>query len=108
MNAHQGTGDRLDSAAWAAFFIWIGVAIFTDIGWGWTLVGIGLIILAAEAIRWMRDLPISGFWIACGIIMALGGIWDLLKVQWPLLPVLLIALGLVMLWGVFSKEPVRS
>jgi hypothetical protein len=56
----------------------------------------------------MRDLSTSGFWIACGIIMALGGIWDLLKVQWPLLPVLLIALGLVMLWGVFFKEPVRS
>jgi hypothetical protein len=41
----------LDAVCWGVFFIWIGVAILADLGWGVGLIGVGLIILGVPAAR---------------------------------------------------------
>ena len=41
----------LDAVCWGVFFIWIGVAILADLGWGVGLIGVGLIILGVLVAR---------------------------------------------------------
>lgn len=36
----------IDAAGCGAFFIWAGIALWADVGWGIGLIGVGLIILA--------------------------------------------------------------
>jgi hypothetical protein len=42
---------KLDAVGWGLFFIWIGVAILTDVGWGVGLIGVGVIIIGALVAR---------------------------------------------------------
>jgi len=88
---------QLDSVAWAVFFIWVGIAMLADVPWGWFLLGVGALILTAEFARWQMDLKLSGFWIACGTVFLAGGLWILLDLPWPLAPILIILLGVVLL-----------
>ena len=91
--------DRLDGIGWALFFIWIGIAFLVDVGWGWGLLGIGVSILSEAAVRWYLQLNIGAFWIACGFLFVVGGIWELFQIELPLVPVLLILGGVAMLIG---------
>ncbi len=93
----RGPARHLDSIVWAIFFIWVGFAMLTEMPWGWFLLGVGALILLAQLARRQMDLKIDGFWVACGIVFLAGGLWSLLALPWPLAPVLLILLGVVML-----------
>lgn len=42
---------KLDAVGWGLFFIWIGIAILADVGWGVGLIGVGLIILGGLVAR---------------------------------------------------------
>ena len=89
---------HLDSIAWAAFFIWIGVAMLVVIPWGWFLVGLGILILAAQLARSQMNIKIEGFWVAWGAVLLIGGLWTVLNLtSWPLVPIVLVVLGLVLL-----------
>jgi hypothetical protein len=88
---------KLDAAAWGLFFIWIGVALLVNIGWGVGLLGVGLITLGAQAARKYLVIEVEGFWVAVGLLFVLGGIWELLSVRVGLVPVLLIVVGIVLL-----------
>jgi hypothetical protein len=94
----DGLSRQLDSLAWGSFFIWIGIAIFGNVSWSWWFVGVGIIILSAEAIRKARKLPSSSFWVVCGAMFLIGGLWELLNIRLSLAPFLLIAFGLVVIW----------
>ncbi len=93
----SGRTRHLDSVVWAIFFIWVGFAMLAEMPWGWFLLGVGVIILLAQLARRRMDLKIEGFWVACGIVFLAGGLWNLLALPWPLAPILLILLGVVML-----------
>ncbi len=88
---------QIDSAAWAIFFIWVGVAMLAPIPWGWFLVGVAVIILAVQFARWQIGMTTEGFWIACGAVCFVGGLWSVLRLPWPLAPILLILLGVALL-----------
>ena len=45
----------LDTAGCGIFFIWIGVAILANLGWGIGLIGVGLLILGLLAVRVYRS-----------------------------------------------------
>ncbi len=92
---------RLDSAGWALFVIWVGIALLANVGWGWGLVGVAAIVLGESAVRWFKSLPLHGFSIAMGLMILLGGLWELLSVSWPLIPVLIIGFGVVLLLNTF-------
>jgi hypothetical protein len=58
---------------------------------------VGIIVLAAQFTRWLMNVEIEGFWIACGAVFLAGGLWTLLDLPWPLAPILIILLGLFLL-----------
>ncbi|UCH72628.1 MAG: hypothetical protein JSU82_09530 [Rhodospirillales bacterium] len=79
--------DRVDAAGWGLFFVWLGIAA---------------VILGEAALRWRLGLKVGGFWVAIGAVFLLGGLWELLAVPWPLVPVLIILCGMAILWGALS------
>ncbi len=90
-------GRQIDSVAWAVFFIWVGVAMLAEIPWGWFLIGVAALILAAGLARWQTGGTIDRFWVACGLMFLAGGLWNVLALPWPLAPILLILFGVAML-----------
>ena len=89
--------DKLDAAGWGLFFIWVGIAFLADVGWGIGLLGVGVITLAEQLIRVFFKLKPEAFWLLVGCGFALGGLWELFEVQVPLVPILLIACGVLIL-----------
>lgn len=94
---------QIDSAAWAVFFIWLGVVMLAGLPWDWFLVGVGLLILGAQMVRQQRRLTVDRFGVVIGLIILAAGMWDLLALPLPLMPILLIVLGGYVLWKTLSK-----
>ncbi len=100
MNSPQPAAEKsekISSVAWAVFFIWAGIAMLSNLPWGWFLLGVGILTLTAQFARWLMDVKIEGFWVACGGVFLIGGLWTLLELPWPLAPILVILLGLAWL-----------
>ncbi len=89
---------QVDAVAWAIFFIWVGVSTLAHVPWGWFLVGVGALVMGAQASRWRMGLEVDRFWLACGAVFLAGGAWELLAIPWPLFPVLVILFGVTLLW----------
>jgi hypothetical protein len=89
---------HLDSIARAISIIWIGIAMLAAMPWGWFLVGLGILILAAQLARSQMKIKIEGFRVAWGAVFLIGGLWTVLNLaSWPLAPIVLILLGVVLL-----------
>ncbi|RWM06127.1 MAG: hypothetical protein EOR72_32150 [Mesorhizobium sp.] len=98
-------GRRIDTGAWAAFLIWVGVSILANVGWGWFLAGLGIIVLSAQAALRIADEKIDAFWLVCGLVFLVAGIWEIFNLRWPLAPLLVILLGVGLLWRAFFGSP---
>lgn len=94
---------QIDTAAWAVLFIWLGIVMLTGLAWAWFLVGVGIIIVSAQVVRQQRNLKVERFGVVIGLIILAAGIWDLLALPLPLMPIILIALGGYLLWKTLSK-----
>jgi hypothetical protein len=98
------TGHKLDVFAWSFFFIWIGIALLSNVGWGIGLLGVGIIILGKQATRKYMALKFETFGVVCGTLFVLGGVWELLSVRISVVPVVCIAAGVALLLsGLFGK-----
>jgi hypothetical protein len=103
-------GRRLDEIALALFLIMTGTlwlapkAMFPEGSW---LAGVGLIILGLNAARRILGLKTSGFGIIVGLIACAGGIARIIGRELPLIPILLIVLGvgLVIRAAAVNKRP---
>lgn len=93
---------QIDSAAWAVFFIWVGVVMLAGLPWAWFLIGVGVLIMGTQVVRQQRGLKIEMFGVVVGLIMLAAGIWDVLALPLPLMPIILIALGGYLLWKTVS------
>ena len=91
------TAHKLDVFAWSFFFIWIGIALLSNLGWGLGLLGVGIIILGKQATRKYMALRFETFGVACGVLFVLGGFWELLSVRISLVPVVCLAAGIALL-----------
>ena len=91
------TAHKLDVFSWSLFFIWIGIALLSHLGWGVGLLGVGIIILGKQATRKYMALGFETFEVVCGVLFVLGGIWELLSVRIGLVPVVCIAAGVALL-----------
>lgn len=98
---------QIDSAAWTVFFMWVGVVMLTGLPWDWFLVGVGVLILGAQMLRRQWNLKIDTFGLVIGVIILAAGVWDLLSLPWPLMPLILIALGAYLLWKTLSPTTAR-
>ena len=97
MTALLGQQDRSSPfgvIAWSLFFIWVGFAWLMSFSLGWVLLGVGVLLLAIQGARRFYDVKVDGFWILVGAAFLLGATLELLGVQMPLLPVVLIAAGI--------------
>ena len=89
---------HLDSIVRAVFIIWVGTAMLVAMPWGWFLVGLGILILGAQLARLQMNIKIEGFRVAWGTVFLVGGLWTVLNLaSWPLAPIVLILLGMVLL-----------
>ena len=87
---------RLEAIGWASFLIMIGGIALVPDKWvpeGTWLIGAGLIMLGLNGARHLNGIKMSGFTIFLGILALISGISDLLGVDLPLLPILLILVG---------------
>ncbi len=91
----------LDAVAWGAIFIWWGISALNLLPNGLDAIGFGLILLGLNAMRWLNQISISNFSMILGILALIWGGLDLanllLPFQLPVFPILLIALGLILL-----------
>ena len=88
-----GLAQKVDVAGWGLFFIWVGVALMMDFSWGVGLLGVAVITLGGQAVRKYFGLALEKFWIVCGLLFLVGGIWELYRVEVSLVPILLIVAG---------------
>lgn len=88
---------QLDSIVWAVFFMWIGIGMLAAVPWGWFLIGVGALIGVAQLARWQIGMAADAFWVACAAVILAAGLWEVLRLPWPLAPLLLIALGVWLL-----------
>ena len=93
-------GGKISTAGWALFFVWIGIALLMNIDFGITLLGIGLITLGGQAARKYFNLELEGFSVVVGLFFLLGSLWGLDGMNLPLMPLLLIAVGLMLLFSI--------
>ncbi len=91
------TLQRLEGLVWGLFFVWIGIALLANLGWGIALLGVGILILGAQMARKYMAQGLESFWVLVGIFFVLGGIWMLLGIQVSLIPIFCIVVGLALL-----------
>ena len=87
---------RLDAIGWGLFLMMIGGLWLMPEGWvpeGAWLIGTGLIILGLNAYRYHTGISVSGFWNVVGVIALASGTSDLVGVDLPVFPILLVAIG---------------
>ncbi len=81
-NHNQGSSNnyllrrKLETASWGLFFIWTGIALLADVGWGAGLLGVGIIILGTQVTRKYFGLKLEGFWVVMGFFFVWGGVWE--------------------------------
>jgi hypothetical protein len=100
---------KLDAGGWGVFFIWLGISVFTSLGWGITLLGIGAITIGGQLIRKYSGLPLEGFWLVVGILFTLGGLWTALEAGRPKLagvfvPLVCIVAGATLLMSALFRR----
>ena len=100
------TGDRhaldkrLESLGWGLFLIMIGgLWLMPDdsLPEGTGLIGTGLIILGLAAVRYVNDIQVSRFWTSLGVIALGVGTGEVLGLDIPVVPILLIIIGAAIL-----------
>lgn len=96
---------KLDTLGWGLFFVWVGIAWLADVGLGIGLLGVAAITLGMQLVRKSKKLRVEGFWVVVGLLFALGGIWQLLAIETPLVPILLIVAGLALLVWMLRSKP---
>jgi len=101
----------LDAIAWGAFFILWGITgIFKSLPDGIGTIGIGLILIGLNAIRFWKGRPTSSFTITFGVFALLLGGLELartllhLSFELPIFAILLIALGIIVLVRELMKK----
>jgi len=108
-------GDRLDSVGWAAIFLWAALVLLGEAagypsslgwwdGWGVFFTGAGAIVLLEAVVRLVVPGYRSWWWslVVGSILLGIGlESWDGWAWAWALV---LAAIGLAMLRGVFARQ----
>ncbi len=95
--ANSSFARSTDAVGWALFFVWIGIALLTDIGWTWSLAGMAAIILGMQVALFIQGERLDVFMLALSVVLLSGAAADVFGSAWSLIPALLIVLGVAML-----------
>ena len=91
---------RLEDVGWGLFLIMIGVlwlipdAVVPQATW---IIGAGLIMIGINLLRMVNGIPMNRFSASVGILALTAGLLSLAGMRLPVLPIALIALGMVIL-----------
>lgn len=91
---------RLETAAWGLFLIMVGGFMFipdTTIAEGYWAIGVGVIMLGLNLVRYTQNIRMSGFTTVLGILAITAGVLQLVQIVPEEGAVLLIILGLYLL-----------
>lgn len=101
---NQVIAKTIERIGWGLLFIWVGVAFLANIGWGSGLLGVGAIMLGAQAARSYFGMNLDLFGLALGVCFAVGGLsqmfdlrLDMAPISGWLVPLLFIAAGVAAL-----------
>jgi hypothetical protein len=100
----KGTLDgQLERVGWALFLIMIGGLALLPSGWvpeGAWLVGTGLIMVGMNVVRYLKGIQVSSFTTVLGVAAMAAGLFSIAGIDFPVFPILLIAVGAQILYGV--------
>lgn len=90
---------RIEGTGWALLLIVIGCLVWWESApEGTWLVGTGLILLGVNAARYVNDIPTNAFTVGLGALAILLGLGKFLGLALPVLPLLLILIGMYILY----------
>lgn len=102
---------RIDAAGWGVFFIWVGVALVANVGWGIALPGTGVISLAVQLSRSLLALPVDRWSVGFGGCLVVAGLLQWLDApsdEAPLptwaFPAAFVALGVAILVWIWARR----
>ena len=95
----------IDSAGWALFFMWVGIALLAGFSWTVSLIGTAAIILTAQAALFFRGERLDVFMGAVGVVLLIGAVADVYGSPWTLFPALLIVIGIATLADTLRARP---
>lgn len=98
---------RLEAVAWGLFLIMIGgLWLLPDetVPEGAWLLGVGVIMLGLNGLRYLYGIKMSGFTIFLGIIALMIGVGDFFGADMPIFPILIILWGLSVVLEPFLKK----
>lgn len=105
----EALNKRLEMVGWGLFLIMIGGLMLVPeqyVPEGLWLVGAGLIMLGLNAARYFYHLPLSWFTIILGLLALASGAGDLVGIDLPVFPILLILIGAhILLKSRFERKP---
>lgn len=105
MNDNKRTNRNIEALAWGALFVWWGITLLVKLPAGVGLIGVGLILLGANGIRYSQGMRINGFSLTIAILALVWGGLELagavlrLPFEVPVFAILLIVLGVMVLFG---------
>jgi len=99
----------LETASWGVFFVGLGAilavqSIFKIDIKGGIFTTIGLVLIALNAIRYQKQIPMSKFTLFIGVLTLLIGISDFVGFKLPVFETILILIGLFILLGAVSRR----
>jgi hypothetical protein len=95
---------RLDDAGWGLFLAMIGILWLVPdaiVPQGTWMIGAGLILVGVNIVRYAKRIPVNGFSTWLGIFAIAAGLISIAGIHLPLLPLCLIAIGLMLLVKTF-------
>ncbi len=101
---------KLEIIAWGVFLIMIGgmaLAPNNLVPAGSWLIGTGVILLGINLNRFIQRIETSPFTIFLGILSLTSGINEYLNVTFPVLPILIILIGIMMVTRPYFKKLFR-
>ncbi len=114
MNDNIRKNRYVETLAWGALFIWWGITLLIPFPAGFGLIGVGLILLGANAARYFQGIRINGFTACLGVLALVWGGLELagavlrLPFELPIFAILLIVLGLIVLAGSRRDDVIRG
>ncbi len=100
---------RLETASWGVFFVGLGAVLALESIYRFDVKGgvftiIGLVLIALNAMRYQKQIPVSKFTLFIGIVVLLIGVSDFVGFKLPVFETILILIGLFILLGAISKK----
>lgn len=99
---------KLDAAGWGLFFLWVGTAMLMDVGWNWSILGIGLIVMGVQFALLAGGYKVDIFMLALGTLLIGSAALDAASLNWTIFPLALVVFGAVILLSVFASAKIMK